>query len=339
MTENMENDRRYTVRRLRPEDAPGVVQCIRETYGESYPSAYLYDPQRIVELAGAGTLISVVSVEERTGDIIGHVSALRFNTGTVAEAGQGAVKPAHRGADLFDRMILSMYQEARGAGLQCLLGHAVTSHTASQVIIERTGSKMCGLTLGSMPGTLDFKNMTGVVAQRESCFVSMIFLVPPEPVSICASLHHRDMVARIYAGLNRPVAFRPSSPVSGYGEVSVSTNPSWGTGDIQVRRAGTDIPAQIERCLADLTAKSLSVIYLELPFDAEGMDEICRAAEDRGFFFAAVGPSSATDGMDSLYLQYLNAGIDLSRIRAASPEARRILEYVAAERQRVGRGR
>lgn len=204
MTEKMGNDQLYTVRRLRREDAPGVVQCIRETYGESYPSAYLYNAQQIVELGEAGILISIVSVDDGTGEIVGHVSAFRFNTGTVAEAGQGAVKPAHRKANLFDRMLICLYEEAHSAGLRCLLGHAVTSHTASQVILERTGWKTCGLTLGSMPGTLDFKNITGVVAQRESCFVSMKFLVPPEPVSISSLLRHRDIVTRIYAELKRP---------------------------------------------------------------------------------------------------------------------------------------
>ncbi len=330
-------DETYTIRRFRPNDAPGVTQCVRETYGESYPGGYLYDPPQIIERNSTGRLISVVAVSDATGEIAGYGAVERYDSGTTAESGQDIVAPAHRGRSLMGRMVAFLDEEAIRVGLRRLMGHPVTSHTATQIITERQGWKICGLALGSMPDTLDFKNITGVVAQRESCLVATKFLVPPGPVIVCAPSHHRGMIERIYAEIERPAVFQAFSPISGHGEIAVSTNPSWGTGDIHVRRAGPDTPAAINKCLTDLCTKgSCAVVYLELPFDRAGADEICRTAEDIGFFFAAVGPSSVADGMDSLYLQYLNTELNLSYIQIAAPFAKQIFEYVAKERKRVG---
>lgn len=326
----------YTIRRFRPGDAPGVTQCVHETYGESYPGGYLYDPQQIIERNNTGGLISVVAVSDVTGQIAGYGAVERYDSGTTAESGQDIVAPAHRGRSLMGKMVAFLDEEAIRAGIRRMMGHPVTSHTATQIITERQGWKICGLALGSMPDTLDFKNITGVVAQRESCLVATKFLVPPEPVIVCAPSHHRGMIERIYAEIGRPAVFQDFPPSSAQGDTAVTTNPSWGTGDIRVRRAGPDTPAAIDKCLTDLCTKgNCAAIYLELPLDRGGADESCRAAEDIGFFFAAVGPSSVADGMDSLYLQYLNTELNLSYIQIAAPFAKQVFEYVAKERRRV----
>jgi hypothetical protein len=39
----------FTLAAFRPEDAPGVVACYREMYGDNFPMRYVYDPQAIVE--------------------------------------------------------------------------------------------------------------------------------------------------------------------------------------------------------------------------------------------------------------------------------------------------
>lgn len=328
-------DETYTIRRLGPEDALGVARAAYAAYGYSYPSAHLYEPRQLAERNESGALISAVAVRDRTGEVVGHSSLQPYGTRWHAESGQTVVSPAHRGRGLTDRLLAFVDGEARKAGLPCLVCHEVTSHPAMQLVSGRSGYRPCGLALGAMPQTLDFRGIAGARVQRESCTVSMKFLSAPEPAVVCPPSHHREMVEQIYASLGRPVSFESLPEPSGPGSVAVWVNEAWGLGDIHVQRVGTETRTEVRRCLQDLlhTAK-MPVVYLALPLDQGGTDGLARTAEAEGFFFVGLGPSSATRG-EALYFQYLDTELDMSRICVATPMGRTIFDYVARERQRV----
>jgi len=336
--ESLASPQTYTMRRFLPGDEIGVVRCVFHAYGYTYPSPHLYSPERIVELNNLGALISVVAIADLTGEVVGHCAVERYSPGTTAGAGQAVVAPAHRGRALMFRMIQVLEQEAGLAGIRRLVGHEVTSHPASQIMSNRSGYRVCGLALGAMPATLDFKNMTGGLPQRESCMVTMRFLAPPEPAVVCAPLHHRAMLERIYASIERPISFQSLPSPEGPGEIVIRANRDWGICDISVRRIGEDTSLEIRRCLRDLCdTGGPAVIYLELPLDQGGIDDICRSAEGAGFFFVGLGPGSVNEG-ESLYLQYLNTELEMSRLQIATPTGKEICEYVAGERRRVAAG-
>ncbi len=325
----------YTVRLLQSDDALGVARCVFETYGYSYPSSDIYYPQRIVELNQSGALISVVAVSDQTGEVVGHCSLYRCYQGATAESSQGVVKSAHQGRSLLSRMLKCLIEKVISEGLRCLVAHEVTSNPASQIVSYRAGFKPCALALGAMPSTLNFRKMTGIVPQRESCTVSMKFLVHPEGAVVCAPTHHREMVAKIYDSIGKPVTFQSLPSPSGLGETAIQLNRSWNIADIQVRRTGKNSLADIRRCLRDLLEiGNVEVVYLELPLDQGGIDDICRDAEEQGFFFAGLNPSSVKEG-ESLYLQYLNTELDMSHLHIATQMGKEIFAYVDREQQRI----
>ncbi len=332
MTEK--NDGTYTVRLLRPEDAVSVTQCFIEAFGHSYPTPYIYDPQRIAELNREGRLISAVAVSNLTGEVVAHCSLQRHGSSSNAECGQNVVSHAHRGGALSIKLLDLLYEESLRIGLRRWMGHAVTNHPAMQILASRHGNSPCALALGAMPAETVFKKMTEALQQRESCVVSMKFLIPPEEVVVYVPSHHRAMLERIYASIGRPVVFEDLPAVSGPGETTMQSNQHWGIADIQVRRIGTDTLKSIRRCLRDLCETNTEVVYLELPLDQGGIEDICRAAEADGFFFAGLSPSSVHDG-ESLFLQYLNTEINMSHLQIATPMGKEIFDYVARERQRL----
>ncbi len=114
-------------------------------------------------------------------------------------------------------------------------------------------------------------------------------------------------------------------------------NRAWNTADSQVKRPGDDTLGDIHRCLRNLLEiGNVDVVYLELPLDQGGTDELCRGAEKKeGFFFTGLGPSSVTEGGDSLYLQYLNTKLDMLHLKIATAMGKEIFDYVQRERQRV----
>ncbi len=329
----------YTIRRFRPEDGIGVARCAFDAYGYSYPGADLYTPRRLTELNKSGDLISMVAVSDQTREVVGHCSVQRCYMGPTGEVGQAVVKRTDRGGSLTGQILIGLQEEVIKEGLCCLVNHEVSSHAVSQIIAHRAGFKPCGLALGAMPASMDFKKLTGRVPQRESCVVSMKLIVPPAPGVVCAPSRHRDMVAGIYESMGKPVTFQSSPALPGPGEVAIYVNRSWNTADIQVKRPGDDTLGDIHRCLRDLLEiGNVDVVYLELPLDQGGTDELCRGAEEKeGFFFTGLGPSSVTPGGESLYLQYLNTELDMSLLKIATPMGKEIFDYITLEKQRWGK--
>ncbi len=327
----------YEIARFRPEHALGVARCFFDVYGYTYPTEYVYHPKRLIELNKSKSIISIVAVSQQTGQVVGHCAALRCYPGGAAEVSQAVVKRSHEGHFLLSKMVKLMDEEVIREEGRCLVSHEVTSHRSSQVIARRDGYKNCCLALGAMPDTLDFKKATGLVAQRESCVVSMKFLKSPEAIIICTPPHHQDMIEQIYSHLGREVSFEHFPLQGGAGSVDVRLNRAWNIGDIQVERIGTDTAVEVRRCLRDLqNIGGVSSVFLELPLDQGGVDLACREAEDIGFFFAGLGPNTIHGG-ESLFLQNVDPELDMSLLQIASPMGKKIFEYVVNERERVTR--
>jgi hypothetical protein len=153
-------------------------------------------------------------------------------------------------------------------------------------------------------------------------------MAPPSPSNLETSAEPSEVSSPELGGLGGAAA----------GDVAVSLLHGWGAGVIRVRRVGADTAAEVRRARQDLCdTAGAEVVYLELPLAQSGTPAVCAAAEADGFFFSGLGPRFAPDG-DALRLQFLNTDLDLSRQQIASPFGRELLDYVAAERARVGRG-
>jgi hypothetical protein len=117
--------------------------------------------------------------------------------------------------------------------------------------------------------------------------------------------------------------------------VAVHFDKAVGVGAIQVNRIGVDSWPEIYQARRDLCGLAgAAVVGLDLPLSQGGAPYLCDLAEGDGFFFSGVRPHFAPDG-DFLRLQYLQADLDLERIRLFSPFARKLLAYILAERERV----
>jgi hypothetical protein len=122
----------------------------------------------------------------------------------------------------------------------------------------------------------------------------------------------------------------------GAGRLVVGLDRQWGFGEIYVEQVGADTAAEISRAREDLCAVAeTDVVYLYLPLAQAGTPELCRRAEAEGFFFSGIGPRFLPDG-DALCLQYVGGNFDTRLLQIATPFGRVLLDYVTAERARVG---
>ncbi len=326
----------YTIRRLRPEDAIRVAQLMYRVYGYSYSNEDFYYPQRLDHDLQTGTHVGVVA-EADNGEIVGHVGVIRPNVGPLAELGQLAVAPKHRGQGLRKLMGDRLAEEIQRLGLVGLYAEAVTIHTISQEASDSRGLHVTGLKL--LDWQADFKKLRGLEpepgTQRESMVYYFKYLMPPAPAKVCAPSRHREVLARIYGNLGAPgQVMEPSGPL-GPGQVTVHYDRETGGGTIQVDRIGIDTLPEIEQARRDLCDMAgAAVVGLNLPLAQGTTPYLADAAEASGFFFSGVLPHSAPDG-DFLRLQHLNAPLDLERLHLSSPFARELLAYVLKDKERV----
>src|SRR5262245_56967385 len=286
----------YAIRRLRPEDAPGVTECVRRIYGAGYFHPELYDPDRIVRLNETEELVSVVAVDAG-GRVVGHYALERPDLGPLAEEGEALVLPEHRHHRLMEAMHGLLEGEALRLGLTGVFGQAVTNHVFTQKVHERFGLVPRGLSLGALPRS--FHNMPEPPPQRMSLLLGFKYLRPPPRAVAYAPPHHRATCARIYRQLGAPVELREPGPAEaeGPGRVEVTFAPELQAGLIRVRRAGEDTAAEVRRARRGLCEGSgAEAVFLELPLARAETPALCRSLERDGFFFSGIGPHFAADG-------------------------------------------
>jgi anti-sigma regulatory factor (Ser/Thr protein kinase)/GNAT superfamily N-acetyltransferase len=340
----------YTIRLVLPEDAIRVAQLMYRVYGYTYPRVDIYYPERLAHNIKIGTKVGVVAVAEN-GEIVGHAGIMRPNLGSLAELGQLAVAPLHRGQGLNKRLGERLQEAIRRLGLLGLYAEAVTVHTISQEGCEGQGFHVAGIEL--LHVKIHFKKLeiiqhelgyqdkdSGPGFEGETALVFYFHhLAPPETTRVCAPDRHRKVLAKIYRNLGAPVEFLKPGPVTGPGRLAVQFNPNFGAGFIQVNRIGTDTFPEINQACRDLCdLAGAAVVFLDLPLAQGGTPDLCDAAETVGFFFSGVRPRFASDG-DFLRLQYLNAALDPERIHLASPFARELLDYILRDKARVEQNR
>jgi anti-sigma regulatory factor (Ser/Thr protein kinase)/GNAT superfamily N-acetyltransferase len=333
---SQEGTQHYTIRLLRPEDAIRVAQLMYRVYGYSYSNEDFYYPERLDHDLQTGIHVGVVAVADN-GEIVGHVGVMRPNVGPLAELGQLAVAPLHRGQGLRKRMGDRLAEEVRRLGLVGLFAEAVTIHTISQEASDSRGLHVTGIKL--LDWQAYFKKLRNheseAGTQRESMVYYFKYLTPPARALVCAPSRHREVLDRIYGNLGAPWKVLEPSGTLGHGQVTVHYDRETGSGTIFVNRIGIDTLPEIEQARRDLCDMAgAAVVGLNLPLAQGTTPYLADAVEASGFFFSGVLPNSAPDG-DFLRMQYLNASLDLERLHLASLFARELLAYVLKDKERV----
>jgi hypothetical protein len=227
-------------------------------------------------------------------------------------------------------------EEAKRLGLTGLVGYPVTNHLFSQKAEEHFGSYPCGVALGLWPRS--FHNMPEPLTQRMS-FVIYFDYVSPATHVVHVAAPHREMIARIYQQYGICHELCEIAPTVETGDIVLDHEPEVQAGTIRVRRAGADTAAAVRQAREKLCdGCGAKAITLELPLVQPETAEVCRAVEQDGFFFSGLGPAFTADG-DALLMQFLAEDLDLSLIEIENPFAKELLDYVAHERERVGRPR
>jgi hypothetical protein len=325
----------YTIRRFQSSDAPGVARAFYLTYGYAYDLSAVYVPARLIELNETGHYVSIVALGAEN-DVVGHYALAREGDQPIADACGAVVIPAHRGRDLLNRLRERAEQEAVGLGLSAYYSEPVTDHARTQHASESFGAKACGITLGEAPRSFIARHMSlSTTTQRQSCMLYVKPLQARERRTIYPPPHHRAMIAAIYEELGLPVVMGDGAPPTGRGAFHEGLVRSDAIGTIEIETVGEQTSVLVRQAADDLRASShIGALYGLLPLEDPGTPALCDAMEDYGFFFSGVGPWML-GGKDALRLQMPLTPIDLSTLVVISDFGKRLLNYIASERERV----
>ena len=328
----------YEVRRLLPAEATQVSQLMYRTYGSTYFNADVYYPERIASLNQQQTVLSVVAVAA-DGQVAAHCALERNQQGQVAEIGQAAVDPAHRGRGLLDRMKAVLESEAQTLGLVGWYADAVTVHTFTQQSDAHHGGHVCGVDLAVSPQSESFRGIARQLAQRVSCVLYFRWLGDPRPRTLFVPPRHQEIATEIYDNLQAPVEFGPlTAPTAEHGTHAVKLSAGKALGKIRASALGRDSVYAIRHGVRSLVEQSRAeVVVVELPLADPACGYIVEQLAADGLGFTGIGPHFSPQG-DVLKLTYLVSALAREPIKTFEPFAARLVEYALAEQTRVRAG-
>ena len=329
----MTNDITPKIRRLKIEDIPQLINCIKRCYGESYPFHEMYDPAALQKMVEEKLMYSVVA-QHPDGHLIGHC-ALTFDSAhnTSPEAGKMVVDPDFRGHHIAESMAKMRIDIAKELNLVGFWTDCVTNHPYSQDEMIAFGAQETGVLLGAAPSRemAGLQNFTDTRMSFLSCYlplkeqVNTIYL-PENHIDFAIDLAKRVKVNRIIAKSN--------AIGNGRSEYSVTVNPATQMANIKVQHIGEDFSSIMKNELTQLESQNLAFIMLNLPISQEASALAFTQLEQLGFFWGAWLPNYSAQG-DYLRLQKLYASVNVDEIICAREQGENIKKYVISEWQRV----
>lgn len=322
------------IRHFKESDAIKISRIIYRAYGYTYPNEDLYYPQKIIDLNKSGELISIVSYDKKTEEVIGHYSLERPGIGPVAESAQAVVSPKYRGFGLMEKMRNLIEKTAIELGLEGIISQPVTSHIFSQRVNERFGSSPCGFSFGFVPQKQSFKHIVQTLTQRESGMLYFKVLNQRQR-NLYIPQKHKKIIDTIYKYIKLEYNEAPYKESLENGIVTSSYSAGWGSGVINVEKIGKDNFNQIKEALYKLLfSLKAEVVFLNIVLEDADIDELVSNIEKEKFFFAGIQPSMI-NGKDVIRFEYLNVEIDESKVQIYSDRAKEIFNYIVEEKRKV----
>lgn len=329
----MTNDISPEIRRLKVEDIPQLIQCIKRCYGDSYPFHEMYDPAALQKIVDTKMMYSVVA-QHPDGHLIGHC-ALTFDGphNTSPEAGKMVVDPDFRGHHIAETMAKMRIDIAKELGLVGFWTDCVTNHPYSQDEMIAFGAQETGMLLGAAPSRemAGLQNFTDTRMSFLSCYLSL----KEQINTIYLPQNHLDFVSDLTEKIKvKRTIVHSNATGSGKSEYSVAVNPATQTANIKVQHIGEDFSSAISAELEKLESQNLAFTMLSLPISQEAAALAFTQLEDMGFFWGAWLPNYSAQG-DMLRLQKLHESVNVEEIICARPQGENIKKYVVSEWNRV----
>jgi anti-sigma regulatory factor (Ser/Thr protein kinase)/GNAT superfamily N-acetyltransferase len=324
----------YSFRRMTDGQAVQVSQLMFQVYGSTYFNKDVYYPERLAAQNADDNVASFVALAQ-DGDVVGHYALELNQDGPVAEGGQAAVHPAHRGRGLLGRMQQVALQHARQLKLVGWYADAVSVHTRTQQSHVSHGGHLTAVDLGIAPRSETFHKIAEEQPQRVTCLLYFHWLAEPSPRTIYTPPKHLAIASQIYQNLKCPIRLGKGSIPTGHSRMAVKLDGGAAKAFVRAEKLGIDTGISIRHAKRKLVEHShIEVVYVELPLQDSATPHVVDELESDGFGFIGIAPHFSASG-DLLRLAYLVDPLAREPIKTDEAFADQLVDYTLAEQLRV----
>lgn len=324
------------VRFLEPNEADQLVELVRESYGDSYDAAWVYEPDAIRERILSAKLRSTIG-QDPSGMVLGHMALMQDDhSDNVLHAGLAVVRDSARGHHLFERMKRYGAAWAKDAGYRGIFSEATAAHPYSQKANIALGAHETGFLLGYIPASVTNNAAGENQGHRQS--VALFYLrlnggetrpmfVPEKYEGICADIIAQSQLTAHLERANNTADIAESSVI----DVEIVADHNIAI--ITVIEPGADLVVRLnsER-MSLLTRTQVDAVYADFPLEDPRTQKIIDESDtELNFVFAGIFPNRDRHG-DLLRLQTFGAvDLHLADIAIGSDHGRRLLTFIEAQ--------
>jgi hypothetical protein len=335
MTEDTKDVCPYTVELLRPENAPGLVDLVRDVYGEHYPIRLFYDPDAINQANREGRYYSIVArtPEDR---IVGASHLYRSSPFEgLYEAGVGLVSKDYRNTGINKRLLAFLYDSFVGTmpHIEEVYGEAVCNHPFMQKAALSFKHVETAIQLALMPASAYSKEKS---ASGRVATLTAFRCYKPAPHTIFLPRMYEEDIRWIYSRLDDSRDIQLSGETLPEGAVTRADMEIFefaGVARIAVSASGTDLRTRIDELETRAREKKSTVFQIWINLTEPWSGDTVTALRRMGYFFG--GPLPRWFGGDGLLMQKLECPADIDSIVLVTDEARRILSIIEKDMKQV----
>lgn len=305
----------YVIRDFIPDDADGVIKCIRDAYGESYVKSFLYDRDEILRLDSENAMRFSVALTEN-GEIAGITAFERDEHFLgMGEIACQVIRREYNGHGLAIELALHAMRRAEKEKFTAQFARALGCHLISQKTLKRMGFTACGFMLNVFDKELflhrfqngDYAKIPQSVAVKKQTKRSAgrIWL-PYELLKLGRSVYSE-------MGVDADFCIEAVPPATGESILDFDNDSRHNTLSVWVRSCGTDIGAVLDKETAKLSDIKGQSIQLYINVSKAGGAKAYSSARERGFFFTGFLPC-CLDGDYLIMHNSMNLPVTLEEI-------------------------
>jgi GNAT superfamily N-acetyltransferase len=294
--------RELDLRPARPDDAPRIIELIRNQYGASYMPSF-YREAWVREKIERG-VIRFSLAELLDGSLAGIIGADRegvFSGGLILIL--LVVDKSLRGFGLGKLLYGSILETLSADPCTCVYGHCLTLDTASQSFHVANGFKMTGLFLNRYlidPGApymagialpLKFSHLIACLPRAKGD--AGILYVPPAYVPFAGEVYDSLEAARVFAPA--PPRGTDPAPLPETGLFSHIQDDSHRYCEAIISRIGAGLAGKLGDLIDSYEGLDRQTFNVFVNMNDPGCPRLCAFLESRGFFFTGLQPLSGAE--------------------------------------------
>lgn len=296
--------------RYREGDERGMIDCIRDEYGDTYFKRGFYNPEYIKREAEEGT-ITFLTARTQNDEIAGMLILKQFYPEeSMCEIASQIFRKKYRGYGMampFFEYGMEILRSRSYTAAFCL---PVLFHTVTQRLLYRIGLRATGLVLNVFDLDRIIHSYDNGRNRKHSQGVQVCAVGKTNAGALYLPVRHRDFCERIYrcfgvkyqlaepaenmaemsGGQKRKRGENALGAIPGYTDMTYKNDVLQASLEIRIHSVGQDLPDRMKElhCEFPLKGKQTSGIFLNC--NDPGAVWACGILEEMGYFFTGLKP-------------------------------------------------